>query len=50
MAQIPPETVQAWFENLACISSYAKKGRVKDRTFEVEFLDRGVRAYVFTFG
>ena len=25
-------------------------GPVKDRTFEIEFLDAGVRAYVFTFG
>jgi thiol-disulfide isomerase/thioredoxin len=25
-------------------------GPVRDRTFEIEFLDRGVRAYVFTFG
>jgi thiol-disulfide isomerase/thioredoxin len=25
-------------------------GQVKDRTFEIEFLDPGVRAYVFTFG
>jgi hypothetical protein len=23
---------------------------VEDRTFEIEFLDAGVRAYVFTFG
>jgi thiol-disulfide isomerase/thioredoxin len=27
-----------------------QKGIVRDRTFEVEFLDPGVRAYVFTFG
>jgi hypothetical protein len=25
-------------------------GRVTDRTFEIEFLDPGVRAVVFTFG
>jgi hypothetical protein len=25
-------------------------GPVVDRTFEIEFLDPGVRAYVFTFG
>jgi len=25
-------------------------GSVKDRTFEIEFLDPGIRAYVFTFG
>jgi hypothetical protein len=25
-------------------------GRVEDRTFEIEFLDPGVRALVFTFG
>jgi hypothetical protein len=25
-------------------------GPVTDRTFEIEFLDPGVRAYVFTFG
>jgi hypothetical protein len=25
-------------------------GRVDDRTFEIEFLDPGVRAFVFTFG
>ena len=24
--------------------------RVDDRTFEIEFLDAGVRAFVFTFG
>ena len=24
--------------------------RVDDRTFEIEFLDQGVRAFVFTFG
>jgi thiol-disulfide isomerase/thioredoxin len=27
-----------------------QKGSVRDRTFEVEFLDPGARAYVFTFG
>jgi thiol-disulfide isomerase/thioredoxin len=27
-----------------------QKGRIEDRTFEIEFLDPGVRAYVFTFG
>jgi len=27
-----------------------QKGPVKDRTFEIEFLDAGVHAYVFTFG
>jgi thiol-disulfide isomerase/thioredoxin len=27
-----------------------QKGEVKDRTFEIEFLDPGVHAYVFTFG
>jgi hypothetical protein len=27
-----------------------QKGRVKDRTFEIEFLDPGVEAFVFTFG
>ena len=27
-----------------------QKGEVKERTFEIEFLDPGVRAYVFTFG
>ena len=27
-----------------------QKGRVVDRTFEIEFLDPGVHAYVFTFG
>jgi thiol-disulfide isomerase/thioredoxin len=27
-----------------------QKGRVEDRTFEIEFLDPGVRAVVFTFG
>jgi thiol-disulfide isomerase/thioredoxin len=27
-----------------------QRGAVKDRTFEIEFLDPGVRAYVFTFG
>jgi len=27
-----------------------QKGRVEDRTFEIEFLDPGVRAFVFTFG
>jgi hypothetical protein len=27
-----------------------QKGRVKDRTFEIEFLDPGVHAFVFTFG
>ena len=25
-------------------------GSITDRTFEIEFLDRGVEAYVFTFG
>jgi thiol-disulfide isomerase/thioredoxin len=27
-----------------------QKGRVEDRTFEIEFVDSGVRAYSFTFG
>ena len=27
-----------------------QKGKVEDRTFEIEFLDPGVQAYVFTFG
>jgi thiol-disulfide isomerase/thioredoxin len=27
-----------------------QKGRIKDRTFEIQFLDPGVQAYVFTFG
>ena len=27
-----------------------QKGRIQDRTFEIEFLDPGVRAFVFTFG
>jgi thiol-disulfide isomerase/thioredoxin len=27
-----------------------QKGQVRDRTFEIEFLDPGVHAYVFTFG
>jgi len=27
-----------------------QKGEVKDRTFEIDFLDPGVRAFVFTFG
>jgi hypothetical protein len=27
-----------------------QKGRVKDRTFEIEFLDPGVQAFSFTFG
>jgi thioredoxin family protein len=27
-----------------------QKGEVKDRTFEIEFLDPGVQAFVFTFG
>ena len=27
-----------------------KKGAVEDRTFEIEFLDPGVRAFAFTFG
>jgi hypothetical protein len=27
-----------------------QKGSVTDRTFEIEFLDRGVQAYSFTFG
>jgi thiol-disulfide isomerase/thioredoxin len=27
-----------------------QKGQVKDRTFEIQFLDAGVHAYVFTFG
>ena len=27
-----------------------QKGQVKDRTLEIQFLDAGVRAYVFTFG
>jgi len=27
-----------------------EKGQVKARTFEIEFLDPGVHAYVFTFG
>jgi len=25
-------------------------GQIQDRTFEIEFLDPGVQAYVFTFG
>jgi thiol-disulfide isomerase/thioredoxin len=27
-----------------------QKGRIQDRTFEIEFLDPGVQAFVFTFG
>jgi len=27
-----------------------QKGAVRDRTFEIEFLDPGVEAYAFTFG
>jgi len=27
-----------------------QKGKVEDRTFEIQFLDRGVQAYAFTFG
>jgi hypothetical protein len=27
-----------------------QKGEIKDRTFEIEFLDPGVQAFVFTFG
>jgi hypothetical protein len=27
-----------------------QRGRIKDRSFEIEFLDAGVRAVVFTFG
>jgi hypothetical protein len=27
-----------------------QKGAVEDRTFEIEFLDRGVQAFSFTFG
>jgi Thioredoxin like C-terminal domain len=27
-----------------------QSGAVADRTFEIEFLDAGVRAYAFTFG
>jgi hypothetical protein len=27
-----------------------QKGQIQDRTFEIEFLDPGVRAFVFTFG
>jgi hypothetical protein len=27
-----------------------QKGQIKDRTFEIEFLDPGVQAFAFTFG
>ena len=27
-----------------------QKGQIKDRTFEIEFLDAGVQAFSFTFG
>jgi hypothetical protein len=27
-----------------------RQGRIDDRTFEVEFLDRGAEAFAFTFG
>jgi hypothetical protein len=27
-----------------------QKGKIKDRTLEIEFLDPGVQAFVFTFG
>ena len=27
-----------------------QKGRIQDRTFEIEFLDSGVEAFSFTFG
>jgi hypothetical protein len=27
-----------------------QKGNIADRTFEIQFLDPGVQAYVFTFG
>jgi hypothetical protein len=27
-----------------------QKGQIKDRTFEIEFLDPGIQAFVFTFG
>jgi thiol-disulfide isomerase/thioredoxin len=33
-----------------CYQLIRQKGQVKDRTFEIDFLDPGVRAYVFTFG
>ena len=34
----------------ACTSSSASADAVRERTFEITFLDPGVRAYVFTFG
>jgi len=27
-----------------------QKGRIRDRTFEIEFLDSGVKVFSFTFG
>jgi hypothetical protein len=32
------------------LSAHPAKGQVEDRTFEIEFLDPGIQAFVFTFG
>ena len=54
-----PETIMAWiwdpmaperFVSRACISSSVRRGRIEERTFEIEFLDPGVQAFSFTFG
>jgi hypothetical protein len=33
-----------------CYQLIRQEGAITDRTFEIEFLDAGVHAYVFTFG
>ena len=34
----------------ANVSTDSAKGQIKDRTFEIEFLDPGAQAFSFTFG
>src|SRR5262249_26264714 len=48
---------EADFANLRSPETYTRlyqlirqKAAIRDRTFEIEFFDKGVRAYVFTFG
>ena len=43
-------TVQARWREPRLYQLIRQKGQVKDRTFEIEFMDSGVQAFSFTFG
>jgi len=50
MELTPRLMAAAKLENRVCISSSRQKAQIKDRTFTIEFLDTGARAFDFTFG